>query len=123
MLSIMSSSLQTSRIRDLAAFAGTKTSQPHSQTSECGSGSGSQDSAPSQLLAEILYTRLVVSGRRGRGEGREGVDAGLQQISQKNFKTFQKVHYIIYATTFVHDTPAEMGTHFAVHMSPHPLKP
>ena len=61
---------------------------------------GSQDPALSQPLAEILYTRLVMSGRRGRGRGEgggEGVDGGLQQISQngvKNFKTFHKVHYI-----------------------------
>ena len=105
---------QTSRTGRLAAFAGTDSSQPHSETS----GNGSQDPAPSQPLAEIVYTRLVVSGGRGRGRGRgrgegegEGVDGELQQILQngvKNFKTFLKVHtYLelpLYSCT-CHHTP------------------
>lgn len=94
--------LQTSRIGRLAAFAGTGSSQPHSETSEHGSANGSQDLGPSQPVAEIVYTRLVVSGRRERGReegGLEGVDGRRQQRSQngvKSFKRFQKVytHYV-----------------------------
>ena len=62
---------------------------------------GSQGSAPSEPVAEILYTRLVVSAQRrrereGEGEGgEEELDGRVQQRSlhngSKNFKKFRKV--------------------------------
>lgn len=118
----LSFSLQTSRIGRLAAFAGTDSSQPHSETS----GNGSQDPIPSQPLAEIVYTRLVMSGRRGRGRGRgegggEGVDGGLRQISQngiKNFKTFLKVHTYLELPLYI--VQQQKRRQFAVHVTTPP---
>ena len=92
------SSLQTSRVGRLAAFAGSQYTNC-SENSDSGEKNGLQEDTP---VAEIVYTRLVVSalGRRGRGKGggeggEEECDGGFgqerPQNGVKNFKKFRKV--------------------------------